>query len=392
MQTRSAPPGGVSKDHADPTAERRSGFEDKEGNSDQSTSMHEKQQSHDGPYTDYEEMPTPEKDQIIGQLRATVQHLLIDQTEARRAASLSRNAYEANRANAEQELRGLKELLVQAKAAATRADQQTWPHQDGSSCPAQPETSQLAEHNDWEQLKSETGRQEEMKPSAVTDRPGSLATHVKPRPQGKVDWWDQYEDPPRSEGAVSDSMQEDGVRAQTCNQSYAPPEMSGNPPRPSTNASEMASLLKYMQDQQASMDRERRQDMGLLVRQIAETRKGKHEHRPGVPPKLRTEGQPKWPSSRAIYPFCMFAEDFKAWIALLGLDEMLEKHPSDPSVNRETDTLTLRYIAASVTNSTIATHVSSTFRGQGRAAWEYLNPAYGLPSIVSQHYGGILKI
>ena len=372
--------GGSSEDHASPSRERRSEYEDDEGEGDQGTRVHEEEEVHGGPYEAYEEASPLDQ---VEAMRVVIDKLKAERAELRQAASMQEKLYEADRAKMEQVLHGLSQKLDQvgkgARAGQSQPDRPL--QQDASSRPTQPKTSQT---NGKASLRTEVRtrfRQEEMKPNAVTDRPGSLVTHVRPQQQAKVEWWDLDQDSSGSEGA--DYLNEESGRAEG-HPSYTPPETSGKPTH-NSSASEFVSVLKYMQDQQVSMEQARRQEMAVLVQHLADStsknKSGKHEDRLGVPPKLRTEGQPKWPSSKAVYPFCIFAEDFKAWIALLGLDEIIEKSQSDLSVSLEADTLLLRYIAAAMTNSTIATHVSSNFQGKGRAAWHYLNEAYGLPSI-----------
>ena len=82
-----------------------------------------------------------------------------------------------------------------------------------------------------------------------------------------------------------------------------------------------------------------------------------------------------------VYPFCIFAEDFSAKLALLGLQHALAEVGKEPKrISEAEDALTLRYIVASITDNTIATHLAAKYES-GQKAWAYLNESFGLQSL-----------
>ena len=65
------------------------------------------------------------------------------------------------------------------------------------------------------------------------------------------------------------------------------------------------------------------------------------------------EGMPRWPSKYKgeKYSFMLFAEDFKAWIALLGYADYLKDDAlTNMRLSEQGDALVLRYIVAAITN------------------------------------------
>ena len=142
---------------------------------------------------------------------------------------------------------------------------------------------------------------------------------------------------------------------------------------------------QHMRDQHESADR-RTEDLGRILLQMREkddASKAERAEKMHIPLKLRTEGMPMWPpyNRNAVYPFCIFAEDFSAKIALLGLQHVLsEPGKETEKISEAQDALTLRYIVAVITDNTISTHLASTYKS-GQQAWQYLNQAFGLPSL-----------
>ena len=106
---------------------------------------------------------------------------------------------------------------------------------------------------------------------------------------------------------------------------------------------------------------ERQQSLILELRRMEEEKKEERNENPGLPVKLRMEGIPRWPPlMRKVYPFCIYAEDLQAAMKLLGLAHvMTEPGKETKSITAREQALALRYITASVTDSTIQQHLAS---------------------------------